>query len=439
MNTKFTFAFSFIILSLFIRTTDSLAQNVGINSTGASAAASAGLDIDFSNKGLLIPRVALTATNAAGPVTAPATSLLVYNTATASSGSTAVVPGYYYWNGSAWVAFAGTGSANWSLTGNAGTAAVSNFIGTTDAVDWVIRTNNTERMRVTSGGNVGIGITVPTQKLDVQGGNGRINNAFIGDVGHGAGWGGISHSSMGTPTGYSLIESSDGSYTLINKENTGTGYLGFRVGNADMAIITNAGNMGIATTTPAYRLTVAPGTTFGFGDGTASYSSRTESRADAGLQGSSGAQSGFFQTSVPSPSANWPTSTANATPGFDASGNATSWWHLIDARHSNDGNNYAMQFSGGFFDQKLYFRKTAGAANTAWCEVLTSTATIGQSSSTSYTTNAITVTGAGFVYVTGFPVTITVPANSTVLVTADMGASTNSGVASSGYSIVDVA
>jgi len=45
----------------------------------------------------------------------------------------------------------------WSLTGNAGTNPAANFIGTTDAQDWVIKTNNLERMRVMSNGNVGIG------------------------------------------------------------------------------------------------------------------------------------------------------------------------------------------------------------------------------------------------------------------------------------------
>jgi len=75
------------------------AQNVGIASTIITPDASSMLEVQSATKGLLIPRVALTLTTAASPVTAPATSLLVYNTATVSD----VTPGYYYWNGSKWV------------------------------------------------------------------------------------------------------------------------------------------------------------------------------------------------------------------------------------------------------------------------------------------------------------------------------------------------
>ena len=57
----------------------------------------------------------------------------------------------------------------WKLKGNSGTSPAINFIGTTDSTDWVIRTNNTERMRVQGNGNVGIGTSAPTQTLDVDG------------------------------------------------------------------------------------------------------------------------------------------------------------------------------------------------------------------------------------------------------------------------------
>jgi hypothetical protein len=60
------------------------------------------LDVYSSNKGLLVPRIALTATNVAAPVNNPATSLMVYNTATAGTPPNNVMPGFYYWTGSRW-------------------------------------------------------------------------------------------------------------------------------------------------------------------------------------------------------------------------------------------------------------------------------------------------------------------------------------------------
>lgn len=56
---------------------------------------------------------------------------------------------------------------NWSLYGNAVTD--SSFIGTKNAKDWVLKTNNIERMRVKSAGNVGIGTATPNGRLDVKG------------------------------------------------------------------------------------------------------------------------------------------------------------------------------------------------------------------------------------------------------------------------------
>lgn len=119
-----------------------------------------------------------------------------------------------------------------------------------------------------------------------------------------------------------------------------------------MRVQQTTGNVGIGSATPAYRLDLGNGT-FGFGNSNV----RTEWRDNAGLQGSAGAQSGFFETVNP---ANYPTG-------------ASSWWHLIDTRHSNSANNYALQIAGSFFDQDLWFRKTNGAANTAWSKLLTTT------------------------------------------------------------------
>lgn len=142
-----------------------IAQNIGINGSGATAHPSALLDVDDvsggNNKGLLIPRIPLTAINSAAPVTSPATSLLVYNTASASTGTNAVSPGYYYWDGTKWVRFAfnasGSSSFAWDLIGNNGTNPTVNFLGTTDAQDLVFRTNNIETMRMRNNGRLNIG------------------------------------------------------------------------------------------------------------------------------------------------------------------------------------------------------------------------------------------------------------------------------------------
>lgn len=156
---KITFLFA--VLQFIAFNNQIKAQNIGINATGAAPAASAGLDVDFTNKGLLVPRVALTALNAAGPIAAPAVSLLVYNTATAGAAPNNVTPGYYYWGGVAWIAIGGSGGLDWSLTGNAGTNIATNFIGTTDNNSVAFRSNNIERMRILNDGRVAVNSVAP--------------------------------------------------------------------------------------------------------------------------------------------------------------------------------------------------------------------------------------------------------------------------------------
>jgi hypothetical protein len=153
----------YTVLSILFLGTGLCAQNVGIGT--ATPAASAKLDITDANRGVLVPRVALTATNAAGPVAAPATSLLVYNTATAGLAPVNVTPGYYYNAGTPaapnWLRFAVGNNNDWTILGNAGTNPTVNFIGTTDNQSFVLRTNNLERMRVLNNGQVVVNNTTP--------------------------------------------------------------------------------------------------------------------------------------------------------------------------------------------------------------------------------------------------------------------------------------
>jgi len=147
---------------------------VGIGTTNPNADAE--LDITSTTRGLLLPRVALTNTTNPAPLSTDVAGMTVYNTATAGD----VTPGFYYNDGAIWVRLGGAASADWSLTGNAGTTVGTNFIGTTDNVDFAVKTNNSERIRVASNGKVGISESNPTDATLEVGGNLIVGNTFTG-------------------------------------------------------------------------------------------------------------------------------------------------------------------------------------------------------------------------------------------------------------------
>lgn len=63
----------------------------------------AALEVESNNKGLLLPRLALSATNSFAPLTAHVRGMTVYNTASAGTAPNNVTPGYYYNDGTKWV------------------------------------------------------------------------------------------------------------------------------------------------------------------------------------------------------------------------------------------------------------------------------------------------------------------------------------------------
>ncbi len=145
MKTK-TWKNSIGIILLFFAITPVFGQ-VGIGTTSPDT--SSALDINVANKGLLIPRVALSGTNDLTTIANPATSLLVYNTAPSGSGITAVTPGFYYFDGSQWNTFSNSNTGDdWSLDGNSGTDSNVNYVGTSDSQDLSIATNATPRLRI---------------------------------------------------------------------------------------------------------------------------------------------------------------------------------------------------------------------------------------------------------------------------------------------------
>lgn len=131
-----------------------------------------------SAKGLLLPKVALTAINSFAPMTAHIAGMHVWNTATAGTGVNAVTPGEYFNNGSKWLRVSSAVDA-WIQDGNNNGAIKG--IGTNDAFDLPFETNNAERMRLTSGGQLLVNTTAPltggtTAKVQIN--NGTTNGAL---------------------------------------------------------------------------------------------------------------------------------------------------------------------------------------------------------------------------------------------------------------------
>ncbi|MFL5765348.1 MAG: hypothetical protein ACJ77K_15495 [Bacteroidia bacterium] len=232
-------------LAILLYCNYSHAQSVAINSTGTAANTSSMLDISSgagSNRGLLIPRVTSAQKTAMNPLPAAAQGLMVYQT----DG----VQGFYYnisttttpsWN------YLSTTGTDWSVTGNSGTTAGTNFIGTTDAIDWVVKTNNTERMRVLSGGNVGINTTSPSYRLQVND-NGDIPFLLLNT----------------TSTTNKRVRMQFGQNGTINWEvatdlgvNNGDNlYFYDRTTSTFGPVFLNTGYVGIGTTAPAVKLAV---------------------------------------------------------------------------------------------------------------------------------------------------------------------------------------
>ncbi len=143
---------------------------------------------------------------------------------------------------------------SWSLTGNAGTTAASNFIGTTDNVALRFRTKNVNRMTINTSGNVGIGTTSPLSSLHVQ--KTLTGTPITTPV--------LARFSNSTINGYTKVilgsdnSSSDGFSTFTAGSTASTQLLGFGVGNAGSTVtqlnINGDGNVGIGTTSPTQNL-----------------------------------------------------------------------------------------------------------------------------------------------------------------------------------------
>ena len=147
--------YSYTIIALSVLFSQVFFAQVGIGTTLPEGA----VDITSTTNGMLVPRVNLTSKSSASPIVNPnggavADGTLVYNKAAAGTGVNAVGKGFYYWENSEWNAFTGVGSKDWSIRGNDNIDAATDFLGNINAVDLIFKTGNISRFKIPSANQV---------------------------------------------------------------------------------------------------------------------------------------------------------------------------------------------------------------------------------------------------------------------------------------------
>ena len=294
----------YILCCLFILNIADAQTGIGTTTPDASAK----LDVSSTSKGFLPPR--MTSLQRTG-ISSPASGLMVYQT-----DGTA---GLYYYGSSGWIYIinsttnvvavvnggtgtttsTGTGSVVLStnptltsiitpvITGGTSTTQSLTFKPTsgngTTGADHIFQVGNnggTEAMRILNNGNVGIGTTAPSAKLNISGGGVRIFTGFANNstsrpalntlsIGNyeirAVGGGGGATQADGSDDGFLRLSAGGGGSAGAQSSIDITGYsnvadmlnnIVMRTAGTERVRIDNVGNVGIGTISPTVKLQV---------------------------------------------------------------------------------------------------------------------------------------------------------------------------------------
>ena len=156
--------------------------------------------------------------------------------------------------------------------------------GATDAFRIYDVTGTSERMRIDTNGNIGIGTTSPSEKLDVSGDVQVTGTVKVTGTAPGVRFtdsdasGGFGHVGVNNTSGSLVMRSDDGNSL------TGT-YMGFEVDSGERMRISSDGNLGIGTTTPIQNAGYGGLTLNGSSGGLISFKDSNVERGRIGLVG----------------------------------------------------------------------------------------------------------------------------------------------------------
>jgi len=234
-----------------------------------TAHASAELDITSENAGLLTPKMTTAQMNA---IASPAKGLLVYDTDR---------QGFYGYDGTSWTNIVSV--PRWLETGNS--IAATNFIGTTDARAFNIRTNNTTKMSVLTNSQVNAigpdfeGARVVVRRAFDNASHPTVYSEYSGGFGAGSPYPGYyvaSNEANGSVrANYAFADTeadamsgnSSAGFSYVNDPDGAAG-LSFYTGGHPASIndrslerlkITNSGNVGIGISNPKSRVEIQSG------------------------------------------------------------------------------------------------------------------------------------------------------------------------------------